>query len=87
MKIFALRDNETKEFNPPFPHANEQIAVRHTSASLRKGGTLLSDFPKAYALYLLGEVNIKSGKITIPKKPQLIVQLSKLVEVLDKGAK
>lgn len=61
-QVFAIYDNKVGGFNKPFVLKNKAEAERVLRQTLQGSDTLLARFPQDYNLYILGELDMISGK-------------------------
>lgn len=79
-KLFAIRDSKTEFFGPPWAKSTHGEAERDFTTLVNDPQSQIFNYPQDYDLYLLGEYDSNTGKITpedTPKHCLKAVQIKK----------
>lgn len=76
MVLCAVLDAAVNEFSPPFCVRSTAEAVRSFGTAVNDSSTAFHQHPGDFALYLLGSVDLESGRLIPLDRPDRLVQAS-----------
>jgi len=77
---FAILDVKANAFMTPFFHATPGQAIRDFSAAVRKGGSVISDYPDDFTLYHIGIFDDLSGLLEPVNPPAFLSRATEHVQ-------
>lgn len=72
LQIFSVRDSKSEAFAPPFFYPAIPLAVRAFGDALDDVTHPISKHPEDFSLFVCGEFDDATGKITSDDEPRLI---------------
>jgi len=67
-------DNKTQVFCAPFVAITQAAALRDFAYAANDKSTSVGKYPTDYTLYLIGEFDDETGKLTAPATPQHLIK-------------
>lgn len=80
VQMFTIYDKKMQIHQHPFMAVNRATMMRTLSDSLARNDNMMSRFPSDYEVYLLGEYDELSGKMSPATEREFICNLEELVE-------
>lgn len=84
--VMGIMDKKMGRFDRPFCVKHAIEATRSLQQHLKKGESMISQYPSDYALYLLGTFDPVSGEIS-SGRPEHILEVSSLSPLTGEGVK
>lgn len=80
-KLFAVYDEKSRSFFPPFLAENEAVAGRLLEGPANNpSGGFLGMFPHDYSVYAVGEFNVSTGVVTALDHKEYCFRLADLIK-------
>lgn len=84
MNVYAIKDNVSGSFMPPFLQLNNAVAFREFANIINHGDSIVSLNYKDMSLYQIGEYNMETGDlITSEGHPMLVTHGGPVKEFLN----
>lgn len=75
LNLYVVIDEKAKTIVGPIVHDHSPVPVtRQIEEAVNKPGTLIANSPEDFAIYDLGQVDEKTGRIYPLKEPELIAR-------------
>lgn len=84
LQMYSVYDKKAALFAPPFLSANDDTAKRDVQNLIARGGSIISDFPSDFDLFLIANFNDSSACVQPLDNPLFICSALALIEVEHK---
>lgn len=74
LKVFSIRDSKTEIFNKPFYSITAGEAERSFQTLVNDPQSAVFNYPEDYDLYLLGDYDDVTGKLSALQTPQHVIK-------------
>jgi len=81
MQLYSLKDVKAGTFGNPLTFINRAVAIRSLSEAAQQSDSMLRKHGNDYQLFLIGEFDTFSGKISVPETPDYVITVGELVPV------
>ena len=79
-ELYSIYDKTAKRFAMPFPAASKAGAIRQVALETQnKKDSVLVKYAKDFALYLVEEFDIETGKFANYKEPVFVMEMQDIV--------
>lgn len=80
VQMFTIYDKKMQVHQHPFMSGNRAVMMRTVTDGLARNDSMMSRFPVDYEIYLVGEFDDATGKVTPLPENEFICNLEDLVE-------
>ena len=77
-KLYTVYDRKSKAFFSPFTSENDDTAKRMLASSVNSSGTMISQYPEDYDLFMIGSFSETTGCVTGVTPAEFVCRLDSL---------